>query len=374
MKKFLYDTLLDEENICNLAQERKVVEQAIAQKKKLVIYGPRNFGKTSLIKNVILPKIKSQHKNSFILFTDLMEVKSIDSISQRLARSLEQSFSEAFPAKHFMDGIKKFLTNLRPQITVDPLNGAPSLTITSQIAEKTISSEKIFAAISELAKEKRAVIVLDEFQDIALVEEAQGLFRNIFQEIKNIPIIVMGSKRHLLAEILAKPHAPLAMFGEDLEFRPIDYEEYHAYILERFNYQKLKLELDASIYLQNLANRVPETTNIICAEIMDSNYHKVIGEEEINLAIRNVVEKRQSRFEEYLSQFSENEQLVSTSIAKLKFIKQPNSQSFLQTVKPTSRMVGIIIKNLLNKSVLDRNENGYFIADALLAYYLKYHR
>lgn len=374
MKKFLYDTLLDKENICNLTQERDIIEKFIENKKKLVIYGPRNFGKTSLVKNDIIPKFRKKHKRSFVFFTDLMEVKSLNSIDLRMVNDFGMSFSESFPVKNFIDNVKRFLTGLHPEITFDPNTGEPKISIASSSTGKSASVLEIFKAISKIADEKETLIVLDEFQDIAFVEEAEGIFRRAFQEIKKTSIIVMGSKRHILSEIVAKPGAPLSMFGEDLEFKPIEYKEYQEYILERFKQVKLNISFDDSIYLQEKMLRVPEAINIVCAEIMNSESDKTVVKLDIDKAINAVVEKRRSRYEEYLSHFTENEESVLASIAKEGYVKHPNSQAFLKTVKPTSRMVGLIVKQFYDGSVVDKGDSGYFLTDPLLTCYLKYHR
>lgn len=370
MKKFLYDTLLDEENICNLRQELAAIEGAVRKKAKLVVCGPRNSGKTSLIKNVVLARFKARHKRSFVFFADLMEVKSLDAIHRRISRGFESSFAASFPARHFMEGVKRFLTALRPQVSIDPTSGAPSISIVPQPADRQRLFDEVLEIVSRIARERDAVVVLDEFQDIAFVDEAQGLFRKAFQEMKDVPLIVMGSKRHILSQILAKPDAPLSMFGEDIEFTPIAYEEYRAYILDRFKAQKLALGADDSRYLQDALLRNPEAINIVCAEIMSGHARKTIGKKEIDAAISAVVDKRRSRYEEYLSHFSENEESILASIARWGTVRHPNSRSFLQTVGATSRMVGIIVRQLYDRSILDKGDDGYFLTDPLLARFL----
>ena len=99
----------------------------------------------------------------------------------------------------------------------------------------------IFDVINKsIAPQMPVLIVLDEFQDIAFIPEAQGLFRQVLQELKEIPVVFLGSKKHILSDLFAKPRAPLANTGEDLEFLPIPYNEYHSYILERFKPKKIK--------------------------------------------------------------------------------------------------------------------------------------
>lgn len=371
MKNFSYDALLDEENICNLKGERRAIEEAVRRKAKLVVYGPRNFGKTSLVKNVILPHFKARHRRSFTLFADFMDVKDIAAVGGRVLRAFEAAFARSFPARHFMDSVKRFLTSFAPQVSIDPSSGSPSLSILPHPPDRKVPLDEIFEAVKRIAGEMESIIVLDEFQDIAFVEGAQGIFRGIFQEIRGVPLIVMGSKRHILSQMLARPDAPLAMFGEDLEFKPIAYEEYHAYILERFRARRLSLGAEDARRLQDAMLRNPEAINMACAEIMNAHERKAIGREEIAAAIFGVVDRRRSRYEEYLSHFSKNEEAVLVSIAREGRVKHPNSASFLKAVDISSRMVGIIVRHLYDRSLLDKDEGGYFLADPLLAAFLR---
>ncbi|MBI3535021.1 MAG: hypothetical protein HY072_06000 [Deltaproteobacteria bacterium] len=113
------------------------------------------------------------------------------------------------------------------------------------------------------------MIVLDEFQDVSFIPQALGLFRNSFQSFKNIPIILMGSKKQLLSDIFAKPSAPFAEFGIDIEFGDISYEEYWKYIQERFSQNELKISLQVAILWQDLLFRNSEAINRLGAYLVE---------------------------------------------------------------------------------------------------------
>ena len=375
MKGFYYDTLLDEENICNLDRERELILRGILAGKKLVVYGPRNFGKTSLVRNVIIPRFRKKQKKSFILFVDLMEVKGLEAIHQRVRAGFEKSFADSFPRKNLLEIAKRFLTNLRPKVTIDPLTGEPALSITAEAHKTDLPFTEMFSTIGEkIAAEVPTLIVLDEFQDIAFVPEAQGLFRQAFQELKGIPIVLMGSKRHILSRIFSQPAAPLASFGEDIEFHPIPYEEYHRYILERFSERKLTLSLEGAKDLQDALFRIPEAINIVCAYFQSTFQNKAINQKEIYLAIDRVVESRSSRYEELLSLFSEKEEDVIAQLAKQGTIQHPTSQEFLKMVHASARSVRMIIDRFMNRSLVEKTGEGYRVSDPMLFHFLKKYR
>jgi hypothetical protein len=107
---------------------------------------------------------------------------------------------------------------------------------------------------------------------------------------------------------------------------------------------------------------------------MDAFENTEVSTELVNDSIVHVVLSRQSRFEQFLSTFSSKEEEILVAIAKHGPIKHYNSSSFLKTVSSTSRMVGIIINNLWNKSVLEKDDTGYRVADPLLREYLSMFR
>ena len=119
MKEFIFDRLVDRANICDLEAERKQIKKFIEQKQNIVLYAQRNYGKTSLVKNVIMEDFRKKNKKSFVFFVDLMGVKDLDSITSRLKHGLEQSIKESFPIKSLASSIGGFFTSLNPVISYD---------------------------------------------------------------------------------------------------------------------------------------------------------------------------------------------------------------------------------------------------------------
>lgn len=371
MKGFYYDTLLDPENICNLETERRTMEKGVLGGKKLIVYGPRNFGKTSLVKNVIIPFFQKKHRKHFVLFVDLMEVKGLESIHQRVHSGFERAFSAAFPAKNLFERARQFVSQLRPEIAMDSLTGMPTLSLGTTTGH-SIRFPEIFRLLKEnIIPKIPTLIILDEFQDIAAIEEAQGLFRQSLQEFHKIPIILMGSKKHLLSRLFAKPNAPLASFGEDVEFQPIAYAAYHAYITERFRLRKLRIEDSVSQEIQDALFRVPEAINIVCADLFERYEHQTIGLPQVFQSIEHVVTNRRSRFEEWLANFSAKEEEILVSLAKHGPIVHPTGQTFLKSVHATARTISLTIDYFRDRSIIEKTPAGFRVAEPLLYYYLQ---
>lgn len=369
--KFKFDELLNKDEICNLKSEADFLRKAVSRNEKVVVYGRRNMGKTSLLKNVIAEEFAAKHPEAFIMFADFMEVKSIESIENRIQTAFSEAFSKSFPAKNFIKALQKFLAGIKPIVEIDPVSGATSLRLSSQDSSGPPSMSKLFNIIREkISKEKETLIILDEFQDISLVPEAAGLLREEFQKFKNTPILILGSKKHLLSRMFAMPNAPFADFGVDLEFKPIPYEEYHMYILERLKPSKLTITLEVSRYLQDQLLRLPEPINIVGSYIVNNHQNREVTPEIIQESIVEIIASRRERFESLMATLSNSEEKVLVAFSRKGPVKEVTGVDFLSSVSLSHGTVRTVVLKLEDKGILERTENGLAIANPLLHSFL----
>jgi hypothetical protein len=374
MKRFVFDRLVDRENICNLEKEQESLHRLVQRGSKVVVYAPRNYGKTSLVRNVTIEDFRRRHKRCFVFFADLMSVRSLESLTARLRTAFEHSFAESFPVKNMLENARHFLSALRPELSIDPVTGTPglSLRIEDHPDEQTVRA--IFGHVGQIVEELPGLIVLDEFQDIARIEEAPAILRSCFEELASAPIIVLGSKRHLLSSLFASPQAPLNGWGTDLEISPIPYGEFHRYIEERFRQRDLTISCEHARYLQDLLQRVPEAVNRLCQQIMDVYCDRVIRKDAIAASLKDLLENRESRYETYLGHFSSTEARVLVGLAREQVVAHPQSKGFLAAASLSARAAGQIVNRLMDRGVVEKIDPGYRLSDPLLAAYLRYYR
>ena len=381
MSPFVFDTVLDGENICNLDRERKTLCEGVANGKHLVVFGRRNTGKTSVMQSIVIPTFRRQNRKSFVLFADLLNVRDLSEVCRRLQMAFQTSYSESFPTRALFDKMLQAVSNLRPTISVDPLTGSPSLLVTFSGAT-TSSLSGLFLAVKKIAKDVPVLIVFDEFQDIHLIEGAEALFR---QELQNLnpktPVVLLGSKKHLLANIFARQEAPLYNWGEDVEFQPLPYGEYTDYINARLASHRLVIPGDVSKHLQDALDRIPEPINMIGSELIEmrlpgkgtsGSYSITVAD--IGAAIDFCIKKRVSRFEEYLGGFSGNEERVLAALAHEGPVSHPGSKLFVSQTGVSSKGVSLLVKKMLDDAVLYQGGEGLVLSDPLLKYFLRRYR
>jgi hypothetical protein len=371
MSSFSFHVIIAKEDICNYRKEQAQLLEYVFSGKKVVLIGRRNTGKTSLVRSVIGPEFRKKSKNGLVIYVDFMGVKDMDSIARRRQVGFEEGFRESFPKTSRFHSMVSLLKGIRPTISVDPTSGETSLSITS-IQGGTPTPEEILKLISALHQESPVLLIFDEFQHIALVDEAEARLRAALQNLpKELPVIVLGSKKHLLAQIFTRPNAPFASWGIPLELPPISKDDYHPYIMQRFQPHGLQITQDTVGHLLATTYDTPEALNIICDTIVSHWKNQVVDEQVIGQAITLMLDRMQSGFREFLAHFTLPQIKVLTEIAKKEPILKTSSAAFLKGIGLSQAGVSLIIKKFEDEAIIYRTELGYIVADPLLAMFLR---
>lgn len=380
MKQFVFEMSVGANNLCNLSQERDLLIKEINIGRRLIVFGRRNTGKTSLLRNVVIPAFQSQHKQAFVLFADLMGLSSLEDLSHRLQVAFAEAIAKTFPIKSQLKTVLNFIKGVRPMVSIDPVTGEPSLSIEWQDHNDKVKFEAIFNSVGEIHKKSRALIVLDEFQDLAFVKGGEAKLRSVLQHLPHdLSIVMSGSKKHLLAKIFAVPSAPFASWGRDVEIPTIEtkeyQEEYLRYVNERFALNKISISLGDLKNLLSLVQGVPEPANIVCDKLLRSHSNKVIGSADVRAAFVAAVEERRSRLEEKLMYFKEGEKSILMAIAKHGPIAKPKGKDFLHMLKKLSpTAIYTAIKRLEDHAEIYLTKEGYIVSDPLFSEFLRRYR
>lgn len=376
MKRFIFDSILDEENICNLEKEKQTILKGVDNGLKLLVYGKRNMGKTSLIKNVIAKSWLRRHSSGFFIYVDLMGVKQISQISERMTIAFSEAYNDCFKMKSVFNNMLKIIKGIKPSIELDE-NGYPKLSFGIVGGEKIRPFPDILKQLDLIyASNIPILLVLDEFQDIALIDEAEALFRSGLEHMDSqIPVVISGSKQHQLNRIFACPKAPFFNWGTHVYFEAIDYQDYWKYMHERFEQEGFRISFENSVYLQNKMSRMPEAINRLCFALLFHDIPKgEVTKEDIRSGLSKVISDRRNEPEIYLSGFTTAEQKVIVNIAKMEPVLHPQGKDFIQSINLTAPGVRKIMMKLENETVVYKEEPGYILADPLLKQHILRYR
>ncbi len=204
---FYLQVIPDDRPLCNRTVELRELSSFAQSGANVVLYSPRRYGKTSLVRRVQRDLAAA---GAVTVFVDFFGVSSVDEVAARFANAV-------FAFTHSRDPLwKKALTTIRsfrPVLKPDPESGF-SLSVESSggqgrgipLLEETLDSfgrfiEQVDAPVH---------VALDEFQEIVTLDhalEVEAAFRTRIQNHKASYFFV-GSRRRILLGIFTDSQRP----------------------------------------------------------------------------------------------------------------------------------------------------------------------
>src|SRR3990167_286076 len=99
MKTFKFGQLLSKEDVCDRREEIKLLTKICQNNGRAVVYGPRRFGKTSVVKNVVLEDFLGKERKSLAVYADFFQLESAEDLVLRFRVAFEQALSQRAKVK-----------------------------------------------------------------------------------------------------------------------------------------------------------------------------------------------------------------------------------------------------------------------------------
>lgn len=371
MKSFKFGQLLSKEDICDREEEIKRLAKICKINGRGIVYGPRRYGKTSVVKNVVMADFLEKQKSGLALYADLFQVNSMEETVLRLQAAFEQALSQRAKIRSFINGIYNYLKHFRVELTADPLSGETAIAFAGTHAKNEKSLGELFADFKNFSEEYKTLLILDEFQDVTNIGGLEAKLRSEIQNLDKTPVILLGSKKHILREIFQDESRPFYGFGTDIEFGKIPRQAWISYMKERFEPAKLSIEEEAVFEICQLMRDVPNSIQELCQWIALNEETGSLTPERIHGGLSDLIENKSSRFLERLASLSNKEKKVLIAVAKEEPVSSIASTKFLQATKGVSATAAkATILRLTDQGVLDPFEEGYRITDPIFRIFL----
>ncbi len=251
------------EAFCNRESETEQLVGNIKSCKHTLIIAPRRYGKSSLAERAIEKSNINYAKINFHLCTSEEEIAQL--VLDGVIRLIGKSTGNIEKA---MISIKKYLNNLEPHLSF--AGEVASLKLVSRKKENysVIISEALLLLEKLLAeKEKRAILFLDEFQEIAQIGKnggIEGAFRTAAQEMNYLSLIFSGSIRSLLLSMFENENRPLYKLCRKIKLERISGASYEKHI-QNISLKTWGKKLDDDVFnkMMELSNRHPYYVNYL---------------------------------------------------------------------------------------------------------------
>jgi len=252
---FTFGALALDEAFTNREAEIKELVSDMQNGQDVLVYAPRRYGKSSL---VLRAGQRASRKGVLVGYCDLMRTPTKERFAAALARTIYSDLESA--AGQAIERASRLFRGLRivPSMEVDPQDG--SLRFVFHAGRRRADIDDTIEGLLELPgriaaeRERRAVLVFDEFQEIlGLDPHFPKLMRAVFQEQPEVGHVYLGSKRHVLERIFDDANEPFWRSAKRLEIGTIEEAAFARFLRRRFDATEKGID-DAAL------NRVLEIT------------------------------------------------------------------------------------------------------------------
>lgn len=226
---FKYGVIVLGEDFVDREHEIGELTRHMLAGKSVMLYSPRQLGKSSLIAETF----RRLSKSVLCVHIDLYGVASREHLAEEIVKGIATSAFTTF------DKMKKatgdFLKSLKIDIVLTH-EGDVRFEVARETSVQSLADAFDFAENIAKRRSKAIVVAFDEFQEIRNLDgvELEKLMRSKFQYHKNVAYIFAGSKRHLPQEIFGEEGRAFYKFAEPMTLGQIPKEEFATFISKKF--------------------------------------------------------------------------------------------------------------------------------------------
>ena len=338
--------------------ERKELIAAINNGRHTVLVAPRRFGKTSLMKKVIEDEKYPYIWIDFMTFTSREEAET-----KFLSHIANLVTTIGGTEKKIRTIIKKYLSFLQPEISI---NAASVLSIQFQAKVHAESLVQALSGLDLIAKDnkKRVVIICDEFQEIATIDNGsafQASIRHAAERARNITYIFSGSKHQALRRLFNGKQNPLYELCDQMPLDLIAADYYHSYLAKESN-KRWGKPLSASVIAEILkyTECYPKYVNALCAKLWRLKTLPSVAK--VAKAWCNYMFTRKTGISEELGAMTINERKLFRVLCFMP-TEKPFSKDFLVIADMSQSNIKRALTQLQEKDLVVHFSNQYRIID-----------
>lgn len=276
----------------NRKEEISSLVKDLARGQNVIVYSPRRYGKTSLIKQV-LSVLKARGVLTFYinLYAATSKKKFIDIYARAIASGTKGKLAQ------IVSRLKELFPRMLPKIIVKG-DGIPEFEFDYNRGPKELSPvlEDLYEAVEKYAikEKKRAVLVFDEFQEILNLEddEIERSMRGAIQAHKKTAYVFMGSRRHMMQKIFNDAERPFYKSGRMFPLEKIGFKEFSAYLKDRIKAGGIKVNQPEIDEILSISECHPYYTQMLASVLWDRNLEGgVITQAGIKYAVDELISR-----------------------------------------------------------------------------------
>jgi len=372
---FIYGEEAAGEAFCDREDERKELLRDIRNGVNVIIFSPRRYGKTSLIKEVLK---KLDKKQTVAVYVDLYPAVTKQKFLDQYAMAISRALTGKLEAR--LKTLRELFPRLLPKLVIKGEAGTPEFEFDYDASKRpSLYLDEMLQAVKKYADRhgRDAVVVFDEIQEILQYEddEIEKAMRAAFQSHRNVSYIFLGSKRHLMEKMFNDPNRPFYKSGKHLPLKRIPENELRPFILKKFREGKFKIAAPEADQIIALTECHPYYAQFLCHVLWDNCTDKQeITAADILQAVNGVIDRERSLFLTIWDGLTRQQKALLLALAKSAESKQTQifSHHFLAAhYLGAASSAQKSLARLIEKNIIDRENGAYVFADVFFKRWLE---
>ncbi|MEA3544318.1 MAG: ATP-binding protein [Thermodesulfobacteriota bacterium] len=351
---FPYETFASDQTFIGRRNEIKILKTHIQNSTNLLVFSKRRMGKSSLIQETF----REIDQDYLCLYIDIFEITSAEDFGASLLKSL--SNAKKGDIKEVMTWLSRLFKRTRVEPTINPDTLEYSFKPIVRSLSFAEMMDDFFTSLFELAKDKKIVLAIDEFQQIALIKNVKidALLRKYMQENHAISYIFLGSKRHMLMDLFTY-QAPLYEMATPLDIGTLDLSDIYQYATRHLN---IKRETVGEIFdlCDGETKLMQHLFHILYRDCGD----KEIASNMIRRALNEIIAAKSSSYRIIYDSLSLNQKKAMKILALEG--EKIYSKEIMLAFNTKKESIVSALKQLFKKELVDRENGQWFIPDRAL--------
>ena len=360
------DRFYDREEI-----RRDLKSRLLSGQTNVVLYGPRRYGKSSLVAELTADLEKAGIP---CVTLDVVKVPSIELFASAYAQKIYRKLA---PVKFELRKLGGFFKSLRPTLTLDA-NGEAGISFDA--AEREFGSEELTEILDLpqklLAKGKRAVIVLDEFQEVGELlpdDRFERVMRSVIQGHTQVSYVFLGSRYHMLRRMFTDHNRPFYKSALTVLLDKPPLEESVRFVISRFKSGGIWIDEEVAALLVAKSENIPYFIQQIGFEVFrvaKDTLKKKVDEADVSSAYARLAGLNRDQYEQLMLTFSLAQKKLLVALARERTREFDDAYRRRHRLGPSST-VNSSKRKLLEDGHIEQFASECRIADPFFAEFLR---
>lgn len=358
------------DEFCDRIRETGELVRHAQNGNNVVIFSPRRYGKSSLVKRVLR---ELERKDFLAVYIDLFPIHSEQDFISRLAAGIIKGIGRGTNERGFGQRTRNLFKRITPTLEIGFTGIKLSLKLDKDAPPELLLEDLMEGLYGYVKKRKlRACIVLDEFQEITDLPQSkriEGLLRSHMQLHKEIAYFYIGSRRRTLQDMFTQKSRPFykSAFLYPLEIIPK--KEFVPYIQERFKSSGKECSPAAAALIFEKSFGYPYYVQKL-ASISWDLAKKRNTSETVESAYRLLLETEKADFEGIWSGLTLTQKAIMKALAQ-EPTTSPYGRHYLERYQLSIGGTQKAIEALRQKDLIESIKEVYQLTDPIMAAWLK---